>query len=74
MPIPIFRNNSFAANTSNCGVRNFSGTLNASANYWGAPTGPGADPADTACDFDGATTVTTPFLTKDPASAQSALR
>jgi parallel beta-helix repeat protein len=74
VPIPIFRNNSFAANTSNCGVRNFAGTLDASRNYWGAPTGPGADPADAACDLGGATTLTTPFLTRDPARPQSALR
>jgi hypothetical protein len=44
----------------NCGLANFTGeTLNATNSYWGAPTGPGADPADVACGNDPVTT--TPF-------------
>ncbi|WP_164020066.1 right-handed parallel beta-helix repeat-containing protein [Pyxidicoccus trucidator] len=50
----------------NCGVGNDSGnTVDATRNYWGAPTGPGPDPADdggrgTVCDRNGRTLVT-PF-------------
>ena len=44
----------------NCGLANFTGqTINAANSYWGAPTGPGADPADVACGNDPVTT--TPF-------------
>lgn len=44
----------------NCGLANFTGeTLNAVNSYWGAPTGPGAEPADVACGNDPVTT--TPF-------------
>jgi hypothetical protein len=33
-----------------CGIDNTSGaTITATGNYWGAATGPGADPADTTC-------------------------
>ncbi|MFP2932343.1 right-handed parallel beta-helix repeat-containing protein [Pyxidicoccus sp. 3LG] len=52
--------------TPNCGVVNGTGnTVDATRNYWGAPTGPGPDPADdggrgTVCDQDGRTLVT-PF-------------
>jgi hypothetical protein len=35
--------------------------LVAAKSYWGAPTGPGADPADDACNSSGGTTTTTPF-------------
>jgi hypothetical protein len=34
-------------------------------NFWGAPTGPGPDPADMVCDFDPAKTVVSPFSTKE---------
>ncbi|QSQ22757.1 right-handed parallel beta-helix repeat-containing protein [Pyxidicoccus parkwayensis] len=50
----------------NCGVVNDTGnTVDATRNYWGAPTGPGPDPADdggrgTVCDRNGRTLVT-PF-------------
>ncbi len=75
VPIPAFSGNAFAGNTSNCGVRNFSGaSLNAAGNWWGSPTGPGPDPADAACDSAGSTTVTTPFATSDPSQGLSALR
>jgi hypothetical protein len=57
-------------------VSNFSGTtINAANNYWGSPGGPGADPADAACDSSpGSVTITTPFLTVEPPRPQSALR
>ncbi len=44
----------------NCGLANVSiGPVNAINSYWGAPTGPGADPADVACGS--RPVVTTPF-------------
>jgi hypothetical protein len=44
----------------NCGIANVSNAPVSAANsYWGAPTGPGADPADVACGSD--PVVTTPF-------------
>jgi parallel beta helix pectate lyase-like protein len=53
-----------AADAANCGVRNSSGaTIVATRNFWGAATGPGADPADEACDVSGATLVS-PFATR----------
>ncbi|HYO55449.1 right-handed parallel beta-helix repeat-containing protein [Archangium sp.] len=53
----------------NCGLANNSGsTIDATRNFWGAPTGPGPDPADDAgpesiCDRNGMTIVT-PFETR----------
>jgi hypothetical protein len=53
----------------NCGLANDSGsTVDATRNFWGAPTGPGPDPADDAgpgsiCDRNG-TTIVTPFQTR----------
>lgn len=53
----------------NCGLINESGsTVDATFNFWGAPTGPGPDPADDAgpgsiCDLDGVTLVK-PFETR----------
>ena len=45
---------------NNCGLANFTGeTLNAVNSYWGAPTRPGAEPADVACGND--PVITTPF-------------
>ncbi|HZR80782.1 MAG TPA: right-handed parallel beta-helix repeat-containing protein [Candidatus Binatia bacterium] len=42
-----------------CGLRNSTGgTLDARGSYWGAPGGPGDDPADRVCD-DGASSTTT---------------
>ncbi|HKC49588.1 MAG TPA: right-handed parallel beta-helix repeat-containing protein [Myxococcota bacterium] len=47
----------------NCGVVNDTGgAIVATGNYWGAATGPGADPADDACDGTSATTTTAPFV------------
>ena len=76
--IPLFRDNTFAANHTNCGVRNDSVlAVNAANNYWGAATGPGSDPADDFCEYredDAPVSIVTPFLTKDPTQGQSALR
>ena len=48
----------------NCGLMNNSGgAIVATGNYWGAATGPGADPADDVCNGTSATTTTTPFKT-----------
>ena len=53
-----------AAGVTNCGLFNDSGTtVIATRNFWGAPTGPGLDPADDVCNGPGSTTVTTPFAT-----------
>ncbi len=38
--------------------------LAAAGNYWGAATGPGADPADDVVNGSGGTTIVTPFATK----------
>jgi hypothetical protein len=60
---------SFAGNAriagTNCGVTNNSGqTLATTSVYWGAATGPGADPADLACvSGAGSVLTTTPFKT-----------
>ena len=68
----VTKNNAFGNNAvvefglTNCGIRNFSGALDASKNFWGAATGPGPDPADDACASGGGTTITTaPFATKE---------
>jgi hypothetical protein len=61
----VFSQNNMYGNdvVSNCGFVNQSGaTVDATRNYWGAPTGPGPDPADNAgpgsgCDLVGATIV-----------------
>jgi hypothetical protein len=75
MDIPTFRGNTLAGSSTNCGVSNFSGTtLHAANNFWGAATGPGDDPADTVCNSEGSSAVTTPFLTADPTRAQAAIR
>jgi hypothetical protein len=48
---------------TDCGLWNaVQGQLDARFNYWGAPTGPGPDPADTVCNAPGAETLVTPFL------------
>lgn len=51
----------------NCGL-SLSGTNTsavATGNYWGAPTGPGPDPADNVCVSATGTATTTPFATKE---------
>jgi len=51
---------------SNCGIENYSGTAaTASKIYWGARTGPGPDPADAVCDYNGSTT-TVPSIQATP--------
>ena len=47
-----------------CGMNASTGGVLATNNYWGAATGPGADPADDVCGSGGATATTTPFATK----------
>lgn len=49
----------------NCGLHN-TGAVGAIAteNYWGAPSGPGTDPADEVCNDPGATTVVSPVAAK----------
>jgi hypothetical protein len=50
----------------NCGTLAADGvTLQATQNFWGAAAGPGADPADLACNGLGATTTVAPVATKD---------
>lgn len=50
---------------SNCGVENPGlGAIGAAGNFWGAATGPGADPADAACNTGAGSIATTGFLTK----------
>jgi hypothetical protein len=49
---------------SNCGLINDSSLLNATGNYWGAETGPGAPPANGVCNRLGGTTTATPFATQ----------
>jgi hypothetical protein len=50
-----------------CGVNNQgSGALDARGNFWGAPTGPGPDPADDVCNLEaGDATQTVPFATRE---------
>ena len=38
--------------------------VNATNNYWGAPSGPGAGTTDTVCNYSGGVTRFTPFATK----------
>jgi hypothetical protein len=71
--------NSFAGNGAalglNCGIQNNTGTaVTAAGNFWGTATGPGADPADQACNTAGSTIVTTPFSTTDLTPTMAALR
>ena len=63
-------------NPTACGLVNSSGNrVLATDNYWGAPTGPGPDPADEAgapCDSLGSVTIVEPFATR-PFSLQIAI-
>lgn len=69
-PAVLRRNNIFGNLLNNCGIANQSGeTIDARNNFWGAATGPGADPADNAgpgsgCDIHGTTKVI-PFATQE---------
>ena len=70
----IFQNNIFGNGVinngvdNNCGLSNqYGNTVDATNNFWGAASGPGADPADNAgpgCDFFGSNTIVEPFATK----------
>ncbi|HEY8098066.1 MAG TPA: right-handed parallel beta-helix repeat-containing protein [Methylobacter sp.] len=64
----IYGNNSLPFNNiTNCGIQNASGnTIIATDNFWGMPSGQGADPADNAgsgsgCDAEGSNTIIVPF-------------
>ena len=60
----VIQRNNIVGHT--CGVSNHAvPALDATNNYWGAATGPGADPADEVCDPVGdGTTIVAPFATK----------
>jgi len=46
----------------NCGIENFTGsTSTVIKSYWGAATGPGAEPADVTCDYNGSVTTVPSF-------------
>jgi hypothetical protein len=66
----IFGHRGITVQRVNCGLVNGTGnTVLATNNYWGAPTGPGDDPADNvgpSCDSDtpGSVTVFEPFATR----------
>jgi len=67
--------NSTGAPTDNCGIATSAAvTVTATKNYWGAATGPGADPADDACEKQGGTIITSPFATKEIKTAPKPLR
>jgi parallel beta-helix repeat protein len=57
----VHSNNIFG---NNCGIRSELLELDAVNNYWGAVTGPGADPADDVCGSQAGTVTLTPFATK----------
>ena len=72
--LALRRNNIYGNNSApsggplNCGlVNNAAGSVNATDNFWGAPGGPGADPADDVCNvgIGGSTTVFQPFATEE---------
>ena len=57
--------NAFGSSLKNCGLSDQSEVgATATNNYWGASTGPGADPADDVCNLSGHTVTTTPFATQ----------
>jgi parallel beta-helix repeat protein len=75
----IFGNGGGAVNVpapnANCGTLTADGvTLQATRNFWGAPAGPGADPADLACDGVGATTTVAPVAAREPKVRATAAR
>jgi hypothetical protein len=70
-----FAGNGLSSSNANCGMLNNSnGALVATNNYWGAATGPGADPADQICNGFGSSTTTSPHATKATIPLQSPLR
>jgi hypothetical protein len=60
----------------NCGlsVSSMTGSAVATGNYWGAPTGPGPDPADDVCVSIGGVATSTPFATKEHKTPTKPLR
>jgi hypothetical protein len=71
---PVNGNNIFG---NQCGLRNEGlNTLNATNNYWGAATGPGADPADNVCSGAANTSpfAATPFAVPNPLPGPSVYR
>ena len=57
----LYGNGTAVDRPKNCGISNESNTrIVADRIYWGAATGPGANPADVACNTGTSTTVTTP--------------
>lgn len=83
-PIAVTQNNIFGNNkvalagNVNCGVLNETeAVVAATNNFWGAATGPGANPADDACDVGGGQIIHDPFaprqfaLSRKPGSSQS---
>lgn len=65
VPVDVFGQ----TNVTNVGLANITGTnhppLGAPDNFFGAATGPGADPADDVGDFNGSKTATGPVATKE---------
>jgi Periplasmic copper-binding protein (NosD) len=62
----IFQNN---IHGNFCGIFNRSGrTIDATRNYWGAPSGPGADPADNVCNDEGDDVTVTSPVSRRPIS------
>jgi parallel beta-helix repeat protein len=51
------------SNLLNCGLINQLGSISIPNNFWGAPSGPGPDPADTFCNFPAASTSASPAAT-----------
>jgi len=73
-----FKNNTIDNNdpVTNCGLLNQTGSaLVATKNFWGAATGPGANPADGVCNSGaGSSTTSTPFLTHPVAGGPGAVQ
>ena len=63
----VTKNNLFGNGSifGNCATNNGTAPMTASGNYWGSATGPGADPADLACDFAAGSTDVDPFAKKE---------
>jgi parallel beta-helix repeat protein len=71
----MFGNGTDALDGQNCGLSVADGvTAVATRSFWGAATGPGADPSDDVCLQAGATATTAPFATKEIKAAPKPLR
>lgn len=67
-PVDGFSDNNIFGNdpAGNCGLLNESDEAVAAAdNFWGAPSGPGGNPADAVCNLGASTTSVTPVATKE---------